>query len=105
MSAPPAPFNSSVDIFNTFLSNPAGTASSVAPNFPSGPDAALPPWKYPQVQKWSAGVQREIMPNTSVDVSYVGTKGTHLLAPVNLNQPYPNADVANGIISADAVRL
>jgi hypothetical protein len=98
------PFNSSVDIFNTFLSNPAGTASSSSPNFPPGLDAALAPWKYPQVQKWSVGVQREVMANTTVEVSYVGTKGTHLLGPVNLNQPYPNADVANGVISADSVR-
>jgi hypothetical protein len=98
------PFNSSVDIFNTFLSNPAGTSSSSSPNFPPGLNAALAPWKYPQVQKWSVSVQREVAPDTTVEVAYVGTKGTHLLAPVNLNQPIPNADVANGITSADAVR-
>ena len=98
------PFNSSVGIFNTFLSNPAGTTSSTAPTFPSGLDAALAPWKYPQVQKWSVGIQREVMANTSVEVSYVGTKGTHLLAVDNLNQPYPNAAVAEGTLSADAVR-
>jgi hypothetical protein len=98
------PFNRSVDIFNTFLSNPAGTASSSAPNFPSGLDAAQAPWKYPQVQKWSVSVQREVAPDTTVEVAYVGTKGTHLLAPINLNQPFPNAEVANGTISPDSVR-
>jgi hypothetical protein len=98
------PFNSSVDIFNTFLSNPAGTASSSAPNFPPALDAALAPWKYPQVQKWSVSVQREVAANTTVEAAYVGTKGTHLLAPISLNQPFPNVDVANGTISPDSVR-
>lgn len=98
------PFNSSVDIFNTFLSNPAGTSSSSAPNFPSALDASLAPWKYPQVQKWSLSVQREVEPGTTIEAAYVGTKGSHLLAPISLNQPFPNADVAQGNLSPDAVR-
>src|SRR5215472_8086558 len=77
------PFNSSVDIFNTFLSNPSGSSSSTAPNFPPALDASLPPWKYPQVQKWSVSVQREVRPGTSIEAAYVGTKGSHLLAPIN----------------------
>lgn len=97
------PFNSSVSIYNTFLSNPAGTSSSSAANYPSGLSTALPPWKYPQVQKWSAGVQRQVMANTSVEVSYVGTKGTHLLSGVNLNQNAPNAEVADGTIAFQSV--
>jgi hypothetical protein len=98
------PFNSSVDIFNTFLSNPSGSSGSTPPNFPPALDASLPPWKYPQVQKWSVSVQREVRAGTSVEAAYVGTKGTHLLAPINLNQPYPNAEVADGTISPDSVR-
>ena len=95
------PFNSSVNIFNTLLSNPGGTTGAL---FPSGLSAALPPWDYPQVQKWSVSVQREVGFNTAVSVAYVGTKGTHLLGATNLNQPYPNADVANGTIAVDTVR-
>jgi len=66
--------------------------------------AVLPPWKYPQVQKWSLSVQREVGFNTTVEAAYVGTKGSHLLGAINLNQPYPNAQVANGVISPDLVR-
>ena len=95
------PFNSSVNIFNTFLSNPGGTQGAI---YPPGLSAVLAPWKYPQVQKWSASVQRDVGFNTSVEVAYVGTKGTHLLGAVNLNQPYPNAQVAEGLISPDSVR-
>jgi outer membrane receptor protein involved in Fe transport len=95
------PFNRSVNIFNTLLSDPGGTTGAL---FPSGLSAALPPWDYPQVQKWSVSVQREVGFNTAVSVAYVGTKGTHLLGATNLNQPYPNADVANGNIAVDTVR-
>jgi outer membrane receptor protein involved in Fe transport len=95
------PFNSSVNIFNTLLSNPGGTTGAL---YPPGLSAVLPPWKYPQVQKWSFSVQRDVGFNTTVEAAYVGTKGSHLLGAVNLNQPYPNAQVANGVISPDAVR-
>jgi Carboxypeptidase regulatory-like domain len=95
------PFNSSVNIFNTLLSNPGGSTGTL---YPPALSASLPPWDYPQVQKWSAGVQRNIGFQTAVSVAYVGTKGTHLLGAINLNQPYPNADVAAGIISPDYVR-
>jgi hypothetical protein len=95
------PFNSSVNIFNTELSNPGGVSGAL---YPSALSAALPPWKYPQVQKWSASVQRDVGFQTAISVAYVGTKGTHLLGATNLNQPYPNTDVANGVISPDSVR-
>ncbi len=46
----------------------------------------------PYVQQWSLSVERELMPNTTLEVNYVGNKGTHLLDRVNINQPYPVAD-------------
>jgi Carboxypeptidase regulatory-like domain/TonB dependent receptor len=95
------PFNSSVNIFNTLLSNPGGSPGSV---YPPALNAVEAPWNYPQVQKWSFSVQRDVGFNTALSAAYVATKGAHLLGAVNLNQPYPNADVANGIISPDAVR-
>ncbi len=95
------PFNSSVNIFNTLLSNPGGTAGAL---YPPSLSAVLAPWKYPQVQKWSFSVQRDVGFNTTVEAAYVGTKGSHLLGAINLNQPYPNAQVANGVISPDSVR-
>lgn len=98
------PLNSSANVFNTFLSNPAGTSQSSSPIFPSFLNIVLPPWKYPSIQKWSASVQRELWANTAVSVAYVGTKGTHLMGALNPNQPRPNVDVANGTISADSVR-
>ena len=95
------PFNSSVNIFGTSLDNPGGTSGTI---FPAGLNTALAPWKYPGVQKWSLNVQREVAPDTSFSLAYVGTKGTHLLGFYDMNQGQPNAQVANGNISPDYVR-
>jgi len=95
------PFNSSVNIFDTSLDNPGGVAGTL---FPAGLNTALAPWKYPGVQKWSLNVQREVAPDTSFSLGYVGTKGTHLLGFYDMNQGQPNVNVANGNIAPDYVR-
>ncbi|MBO0800940.1 MAG: TonB-dependent receptor, partial [Blastocatellia bacterium] len=95
------PFNNTVSITNTSLSNPGGAAGTP---YPPALNGVQSPWKYPQVQKWSVSVQREVGFQTSLSAAYVGTKGTHLLGPLNLNQPLPSANVANDAISPDAVR-
>src|SRR5258705_5768676 len=39
------------------------------------------------VQQWNASVQRELTPNASIEVAYVGSKITHVGIPdTNLNQ-------------------
>jgi hypothetical protein len=40
----------------------------------------------PQMQSWNATVQTRLTPNMSLEVAYVGTKGTYLPIPENLNQ-------------------
>ncbi len=95
------PFNSSVSISQASLDNPGGSAGAL---FPSGLNAPLSPWKYPTVQKWSLSVQREVLPDTTATIGYVGTRGTHLLGNLDINQGAPNALVAQGSISPDAVR-
>ena len=48
---------------------------------------------WPYVQQWSFGVQRELARDTIATLSYVGSKGTHLAAAMQLNQlpPVPGA--------------
>ncbi len=46
----------------------------------------------PEVQQWSLGIQRELFNRGVIDISYVGTKGDHLIRDLDLNQPHP-ADV------------
>jgi hypothetical protein len=39
-----------------------------------------------QVQSWNFSTQTSLTPNLALDVAYVGSKGTHLTAPENINQ-------------------
>ncbi len=43
----------------------------------------------PYVQQWSLSAQRELAKNTTLEVNYVGNKGTHLLDRTNIGQPLP----------------
>lgn len=54
-----------------------------------------PAFKVPSYQNYSLSVQHEVMPNTVVEVAYVGTKGTHLLGDIDLNQPTVASRLAN----------
>jgi carboxypeptidase family protein len=47
--------------------------------------------KATKVMQWSIGVQREVITNLLVDVSYVGTRTLGLIGNVNLNQSIPGA--------------
>ncbi|MBI3684714.1 MAG: TonB-dependent receptor [Acidobacteria bacterium] len=44
-----------------------------------------------RAMQWSMGVQRELMSNLLLDVSYVGTRTIGLIANVNINQSAPGA--------------
>ena len=48
----------------------------------------------PYVQQWSLSVQRELARNTTLEVNYVGNKGTHLLNRINIGQGLPPANPA-----------
>ena len=47
--------------------------------------------KSARIIQWSIGLQREVFHNTLLDVSYVGTRGNHLIGNINVNQSYPGA--------------
>lgn len=46
----------------------------------------------PYVQQWNATLEQDIGFRTSLRLSYVGTKGTHLVFQRNINQPQASAD-------------
>ena len=50
----------------------------------------------PYVQQWTLSVERELARDTTIEVNYVGNKGTHLLERFNVDQAgaLPTADVA-----------
>jgi hypothetical protein len=47
--------------------------------------------KSTNAMQWSAGLQREILPDLLVEASYVGTRTLGLIANVNINQSFPGA--------------
>ncbi|MDR3698163.1 MAG: TonB-dependent receptor [Candidatus Sulfopaludibacter sp.] len=48
---------------------------------------------------WNFGVQRQLTPTSTIDVAYVGTKGTNLFRSINIDQafPGPNTIVGSGV--------
>jgi hypothetical protein len=66
--------------------------------------ASSPDFETPMIQPWSLGIQREIRRNMVAELSYVGTKGDHLIRPLDINYPSP-ADVNRvGLANANTVR-
>jgi len=95
------PFNESVSIFNTPFSNPTQGNQRILPLALISFDS---PWDIPYVQKWSAGIQRQLPAEFLIDVGYVGSRGTHLVRTRDINQPAASAAVASGQVSPNAVR-
>jgi len=84
--APNPPFSSTATIFNTQLSNPGGGPGAILPASLTVYDPAYPT---SSVNQYNFGVQRRLTKSVVADVSYVGTKGTHLSDTRNINQPFP----------------
>ena len=60
----------------------------------------------PYIQNWNLEIQREIAHNTTVEVRYLGTKGTKLWGNINLNQVdalHHNRDLYDAFIAVRAV--
>ncbi len=84
-----APFNAT---FTTPLTvaqlpiNPAGPFPATAKLIPGG---IQPDMQTPTLISYSLRIQREISPNTSLTVGYVGSHGYHELIGVDANEPFP----------------
>ena len=50
--------------------------------------------KNPYFQQWSLSVQRELARDSTIEVSYLGTRGTHLLDRAEIAQPRPPSNPA-----------
>ena len=48
---------------------------------------------------WNFGIQRKLTPSSSIDVAYVGTKGSNLFRSINIDQafPGPNTIIGTGV--------
>ena len=90
------PYVNAVTLSNAVtLDNPTGGtgAVSVTPKILRGTPTEF---KTPYSQQWSLELQREVLPKTIVTASYVGTKGTHLLGIIDINEVAPNLAYTSG---------
>lgn len=96
--------NNALSTLNLFDNPLSGTPGAV----PTGPVALIatgnPTFKVPSYQDYNLSIQQEVMPNTMLEVGYVGTKGTHLLGDVDINQPTVAARIANPGVDVNAIR-
>jgi hypothetical protein len=89
------PFVNAVSIPNVTLDNPAGGTVSVS-NTPKALRGTTNDFKTPYTQQWSLEVQRQVRPDWLMSATYVGTKGTHLLGIIDINQVQPGLAYSSG---------
>lgn len=91
------PFVQNITISNTLLSDPASVLPNIsaATRFLRGVQNNN---DLPYIQQWSLDVQRSIGKDFLIDAGYFGSKGTHLVGIVDINQVPPGAAIAAGII-------
>jgi hypothetical protein len=94
------PFVSSVVISNANFSN-VGSGTQVVSASPLVLHATQLPANVPYSQQWSFDIQHQFVKDIILDVSYVGTKGTHLLGIVDINQAFPGVALAAGLHTAN----
>jgi len=94
------PYVQSVNISNAPFSNVASGTVNISAA-PLSLHATQIPALVPYVQQWSFDVQRRLAGGVLLDVGYVGTKGTHLLGIVDINEAYPGVALAAGLHTAN----
>lgn len=105
---PPFVGNISVNALNPtdIFDNP--TSGTVAtPTAPVGLHATgTPQFQVPYIDQWSLSIQREVVPNTRVEVAYVGNRANHLLGIYDMNQVPLNVREApaNATVETNAIR-
>jgi hypothetical protein len=77
-------FNGDLKTPNLSMADPFPEALSSAAFSPNANDPDARTTAY--IQRWNLTIQREIVPGMAVEVGYVGSKGTHVKASLNINQ-------------------
>ncbi len=85
-----APFNPTYSISALPVSGlPINPAAAVPSNAKLVPGGVQPDMQTPALISWSLRIDRELSPNTSLTVGYVGSHGYHELIGVDANEPVP----------------
>jgi hypothetical protein len=85
-----APFNPTYSIAALPVSKlPIDPSAPIPATAKLVPGGVQPDMKTPTLISWALRVDREISPNTSLTVGYVGSHGYHELIGVDANEPFP----------------
>lgn len=93
------PFLNAATLSGVTLGDPAGGTVSVS-NTPKALHGTPLDFKTPYIQQWSMEIDHQLTATSLFTVAYVGTKGTHLLGIVDLNQLPPNYAYTSGFVPA-----
>ena len=96
-----APLQPQALVVNGSVDNPGG-ATALA--FPFNMTIQDPVFKIPTAWEWNATFQREVGWGTTVQLGYVGRRGTHNQIKRNINQLAPGTIQANPGINTNALR-
>ncbi len=103
----PQTFNNSVASgVCTSVTTPCTAAFQLNNPFPTNLTSSSAPYGIdyhflnPYIQQFGVGIQRQLTANTLLDVSYFGSKGTHLPNQININEATPNASTSTALANA-----
>jgi hypothetical protein len=80
----PTPLQTTNSLFPSFVAGPATSATNTFLAVSQSPQP-----RNPYVQQWSLGVQRELLPRTTMELNYIGSHGSNLLMRRNIAQARP----------------
>jgi len=90
------PFVQSVTYSNASFSNVAGGSLGTTSS-PLSLHATQLPANVPYAQQWNFTIEHSLTHTAVMSVAYVGSKGTHLLGILNINEAYPGVALAAGL--------
>lgn len=95
------PLQPLASIPNPIVDNPGGGSRASFPLSVTSQDRIYP---IPESWAWNATVERELPGRHTIELSYVGRKGLHLLRERNINQLAPGTIQANPGVNANFLR-
>jgi len=97
------PFSELLTIDNTSMSNPGG-GSTRDYDLPITLGSIDTNQLTPNTQQWNFNIQHGLGQHMVLEIGYTGTRGVHFMRTQDLNQPLPNAQIAQGLINANTLR-
>jgi hypothetical protein len=90
------PYVQSLSVSGGTFANPTGGTANVSAA-PLALRGTASPYMTPYSQQWSLDLQQQIGKSFVLDLGYYGSKGTHLLGIIDLNQVRPGVAYAAGL--------